>query len=77
MGKKNKDIELTLDEGTIVVDNQKVKSYTLMMGKKQLGEIIEISEKKYQAKSSNDDIAVLRSLDDAIEELIRIWNLEQ
>lgn len=75
--KKNKDIEVSAKETTRQVNGETQAVHTLSIGKKTIGEIIEISSKKYEVHMNDNEVSLASSLDQAYEEIIRQWNLFQ
>lgn len=77
MSKKNKDIEVVAEETTIEYLKQKVKATIFKVGKRQMGYIIP-AENGFDVVIDPDEPAYrVRSYDEAVETLIREWNLIQ
>lgn len=75
MSKKNKDIEIKVNEKEIMLDGQKVSATELFAGKKQIGEIREI--KGFQAYAEGTLLGNFKKIDDAFEAVIANYNLHQ
>lgn len=73
--KKNKDIEVELNEITKQKDGEVITCYQLVAGKKVIGTIEPVGESKYQAIGESSYKVTTKSVDDACEELIKYWNL--
>lgn len=77
MSKKNKDIEVVAEEATIDYLKQKVKATAFKVGKRTMGYIIPV-ENGFDVVIDVDAPAMkTRSYDEAVETLIREWNLIQ
>ncbi|MDH6365429.1 hypothetical protein M2139_002432 [Enterococcus sp. PF1-24] len=75
MGKKDKDIQVRLEEVEKNINGTKFAAYELAIGKKTLGVIIEKSAKSFEIEMTDGYKAVAKTLDEAVELVIRRWNL--
>jgi hypothetical protein len=75
MSKKNKEIEVRVEEETISLQGNKGTMHKLFIGKKEIGRIIPQSEKKLSVEIDGKNEATVKSLDEAFEYVIRQWNL--
>lgn len=73
--KKNKSVEVELNEVTVQRNGEMVTIYQLTSGKTVIGEITELSENKFQVSSGTSFNLVTKSIDSGCEELLRYWNL--
>jgi len=65
--KKNKPVEVEIKE---------LGSHDeLLIGKKMIGKVTQLSDKKYQAETNDGVLGVFKTQDDAYEEVIKQWNL--
>lgn len=74
MSKKNKEIEVRIEEETKKVNGQSINVNTLIIGKKEIGRIIPEAEKLIVEIDGRKE-ATVKSLDEAVEYIIRQWNL--
>lgn len=77
MSKKNKDIEVRVEDELRVVNNEKVEVSKLFIGKKSIGEVIPEGEKKFAVVIDGKTESVVKTLDEGFEHLIRRWNLRE
>lgn len=68
MAKKNKDIQVTIEE----TEN----THELFINKKKIG-VVKNEGKVFQAYADKDLLGNFKTLDDAVESIIRNWNLHQ
>ncbi|MHC5226708.1 DUF2969 domain-containing protein [Enterococcus sp. LJL99] len=74
MSKKNKEIEVRIEEETKKVNGQNVVVSKLIIGKKEIGCVIPEAEKMIVEIDGRKE-ATVKSLDEAVEYIIRQWNL--
>lgn len=74
MSKKDKKIEIQLSDAKVVVGKDKYDGYTLMIGKKLIGEIAELDDQFAIIKNGNVD-SFYKKLEKAVEILIENYNL--
>ncbi|HIY56961.1 MAG TPA: DUF2969 domain-containing protein [Candidatus Tetragenococcus pullicola] len=73
--KKNKDIQIRIDENKIQRNGVSIPVSELSIGNKKIGQILQLDEKKYQAFLGEEDLGTVRKFDDAVEKVILQWNL--
>lgn len=76
MSKKNKDIQVQVNEEERLVDGKKQTVTQLVIGKKVIGEIVP-DNKLFQAFNAGNLLGNYKTIDDGIEALIRNWNLHE
>lgn len=74
---KKKDIEIHVEQIKKVIKGKEYEVAQLVIGKKVIGEILKLGEKEYQSFMNNEDLGTSRSMDLAIEGIIRQWNLHE
>ena len=77
MSKKNKDIEVRVEEEKAQYNGANVLMNKLFIGKKGIGEILTTGPKEFQSFLGDEDLGSSRSLEAAIEMIIRQWNLHE
>ena len=75
MSKKNKDIEVRIEESQKKINEELLTINTLMIGKKEIGQVVTQAEKKFAVLIDGRNEATVKTLDEAIEYVIRQWNL--
>lgn len=75
MSKKNKDIEVRIEETQKKINAEMITVSTLMIGKKEIGQVIPQNSKKFAVVIDSRNEATVKTLDEAIEYIIRQWNL--
>jgi hypothetical protein len=75
MSKKNKDIEVKIEEATKKINGQTMTVNTLLIGKKEIGQIILQDSKKFAVLIDGRNEVTVKTMDEAIEYIIRQWNL--
>ncbi|MGT2907117.1 DUF2969 domain-containing protein [Streptococcus dentiloxodontae] len=74
MSRKDKKIEIQLQEAKVTVNNSKIEGFELTIGKKLIGQIAEIDEKFAVLK--NGEVHIFqKTLDAAVESVIENYNL--
>lgn len=73
MSKKNKPIEINIEE---LVENG-VEIQRLLTGKKIMGEVRKVNDRKFEVYIDNELKLTTKSMDQGIEEIIAQWNLFQ
>lgn len=76
MSKKNKDIQVQINEEERLINGEKQTVTQLVIGKKNIGEIIP-ENKNFQAYNDGHLLGNYKTLNDGIEALIRNWNLHE
>lgn len=74
MSKKDKKIEIHLADGQVKVNNTTVDGYQLVIGKRLVGEIVELDGKFAVIKDAQVD-SFFKTLDKAMENIIENYNL--
>lgn len=77
MSKKNKDIEVRVEETVKVIQGKEYEVHQLVLGKKVIGEILASGLKEFQSFLGEEDLGASRTLDAAIETILRQWNLHE
>ena len=77
MSKKNKDIEVKINETSKNYEGNQVVAHQLTIGKKNIGEVIELTSKNYQVIIPDERPTTVKSFDEGYETLLRHWNLFQ
>lgn len=75
MSKKNKDIEVRIEEEISTYNGQKVEISKLFIGKKEIGQVIPQESKKMIVTIDGRNETTMKSMDEAVEYIIRQWNL--
>lgn len=75
MAKKNKDIEVKIEEMQQNINGENKTVTQLFIGKKMIGELIP-QEKNFEIIFDGETKGMTKSLDDGIEAVIREWNLQ-
>ncbi|OJG81275.1 hypothetical protein RV10_GL003403 [Enterococcus pallens] len=74
MAKKNKDIQVQIQDAQKQVNGKTIEVIQLVIGKKIIGELIP-DGKNFQIFVDGNSLGAAKSLDDGIEAVIRNWNL--
>lgn len=77
MSKKNKDIEVRVEETVKVIQGKEYEVHQLVLGKKVIGEILASGPKEFQSFLGEEDLGASRTLDAAIETILRQWDLHE
>lgn len=75
--KKNKDIEVAVTEKNKNAKGQTAEVHELTIGKKVIGEIEKIEERKFVVNIEGEGPKYVKSFDEGYEVLISHWNLFQ
>jgi hypothetical protein len=75
MSKKNKDIEVRIEETEKAIKGTKYAVTQLFIGKKMIGEILAYGPKDFVVFMNEEEFGHEKSVDNAIETIIRQWNL--
>lgn len=76
MSKKNKDIEVRIEEEQQQIEGQQVTITKMLIGKKEIGRIIP-KDKKFMLEMNNENAGIVKSVEEGIETIIRQWNLAE
>lgn len=74
MAKKNKDIQVQIQDVQKQINGKNIEVVELVIGKKIIGELIP-DGKNFQIFVDSNSLGTAKSLDDGIEAVIRNWNL--
>lgn len=74
MSKKNKDIEVRVEEKTELVAGNKLEIMELFVGKKAIGKVIP-EEKGFSVQFPDGKSNHVKNVDEGFEALIAFWNL--
>lgn len=77
MSKKNKDIEVRIEEVKKQIKGTTYDVTQLFIGKKMIGEILDYGPKEFEIFFGEEDFGKEKSLENAIETVIRHWNLHE
>lgn len=77
MSKKNKDIEVRIEEVKKQIKGTTYDVTQLFIGKKMIGEILVYGPKEFEIFFGEEDFGKEKSLENAIETVIRHWNLHE
>ncbi|MDR0922020.1 MAG: DUF2969 domain-containing protein [Lactobacillales bacterium] len=77
MSKKNKDIEVKVEEVKRNAGNSQVTVHQLSIGKNIIGVVIPTEDKRFQVEVGGKVEAVVKTLDEGFEFLIADYNLHQ
>lgn len=75
MSKKDKKIEIKLEESTVQVNGDVFSGYTLLIGKKVIGEIAELGERHFAIVKNGNTESFYKKLEKAVESVIENYNL--
>lgn len=75
--KKNKDIQIQMTETTQTINSETYDVIELSIGKKIIGKVLVYGEKDFQAFMDEENIGSSKTMDLAIESIIRQWNLHE
>ncbi|MGX6961341.1 DUF2969 family protein [Vagococcus xieshaowenii] len=75
--KKNKDIEVLIEESSKNKNGETITVHEMKIGKKTIGTVEVLSANKFEVYYDNELISTVKGLDEAFEEIIRQWNLFQ
>lgn len=74
---KNKDIEVRIEEVKKQIKGTTYDVTQLFIGKKMIGEILAYGPKEFEIFFGEEDFGKEKSLENAIETVIRHWNLHE
>lgn len=75
MSKKKKDIEVNVSEETMTRDGKTQTITKLTIGKKEVGKIIPLTDKKWAVEMNDKQETLVKNVDEGIAYIIRQWNL--
>ncbi len=73
--RKNKPVEVEIKESEMVKDGKTLVCHQLFIGKKMIGDVLEIDNTKYEVRSDDNFVGITKTMDQGYEEVLRIWNL--
>lgn len=75
--KKNKEIEVHSEETTRNINGKTYPVTELYIGKKQIGSVLTYGQKEFQSFADDENLGTSKSMNTAIETIIRRWNLHE
>ena len=75
--KKNKEIQIHMEEKKRILQGQEYEVTELYIGKKKIGEILAYGVKDFQAFMDDEAIGSNKTFELAVEAIIRQWNLHE
>ena len=75
MSKKDKKIEIQIEDATVEVNGQKYEGYRLSIGKKVIGEVAELSENQFAVLKNGNAESFYKNLEKAVGNIIENYNL--
>lgn len=75
--KKNKDIEIRMEDTSKVINGTTYEVTELHIGKKKIGEVLEYAPKDFHSFMDNEDLGSSKTMEIAVETIIRQWNLHE
>lgn len=73
--RKNKPVEVEIKETEVVKDGATVTCHQLFIGKRMIGEVLEIEAGKFEVKADDNFVGYTKNMDQGYEEVLRNWNL--
>ena len=75
MSKKDKKIEIQIEDATVEVNGQKYEGYRLSIGKKVIGEVAELSENQFAVLKNGNAESFYKNVEKAVGNIIENYNL--
>ncbi|WP_373713856.1 DUF2969 domain-containing protein [Streptococcus sp.] len=75
MSKKDKKIEIQIEDAIVEANGQKYEGYRLSIGKKVIGEVAELSENQFAVLKNGNAESFYKSLEKAVGNIIENYNL--
>jgi hypothetical protein len=75
MSKKDKKIEIQIEDSKVEVNGQKYDGYQLSIGKKMIGEIAELAENNFAVLKNGNAESFYKTLEKAVGNIIENYNL--
>ena len=75
MRKKDKKIEIQIEDATVVVNNEEYDGYRLVIGKKVIGEIAELAENNFTIVKNGNAEGFYKTLEKSVGNIIENYNL--
>lgn len=75
MSKKDKKIEIQLEDQKVIVKGETYDGYQLILGKKVIGEIAELGEGQFAVLKNGAVDSLFKQVEKAVENIIENYNL--
>ena len=75
MSKKDKKIEIQIEDAIVEANGQKYEGYRLSIGKKIIGEVAELSENQFAVLKNGNAESFYKNLEKAVGNIIENYNL--
>ena len=75
MSKKDKKIEIQIEDAIVEANGQKYEGYRLSIGKKVIGEVAELSENQFAVLKNGNAESFYKNLEKAVGNIIEKYNL--
>ena len=75
MSKKDKKIEIQIEDAIVEANGQKYEGYGLSIGKKVIGEVAELSENQFAVLKNGNAESFYKNLEKAVGNIIENYNL--
>lgn len=75
MSKKDKKIEIQIEDSQVVVNGDTFSGYQLTLGKKVIGEIAELGENNFAVVKNGNTESFYKELEKAVGNIIENYNL--
>ena len=75
MSKKDKKIEIQIEDATVEANCQKYEGYRLSIGKKVIGEVAEISDNQFAVLKNGNAESFYKNVEKAVGNIIENYNL--
>ena len=75
MSKKDKKIEIQIEDAIVEANGQKYEGYRLSIGKKVIGEVAEISDNQFAVLKNGNAESFYKNLEKAVGNIIENYNL--
>ena len=75
MSKKDKKIEIQIEDAIVEANGQKYEGYRLSIGKKVIGEVAELSENQFAVLKNGNAESFYKNVEKAVGNIIENYNL--
>ncbi|HFI0831914.1 TPA: DUF2969 domain-containing protein [Streptococcus suis] len=75
MSKKDKKIEIQIEDSKVFVNKEEFAGYRLVIGKKVIGEIAELAENNFAVVKNGNTESFYKKLEKAVGNIIENYNL--
>lgn len=75
MSKKDKKIEIQIEDAIVEANGQKYEGYRLSIGKKVIGEVAEISDNQFAVLKNGNAESFYKNVEKAVGNIIENYNL--